>query len=93
MAESASAVAVRLSSSLALINATLQQLHSTQAFVRIASLKLITTLYRSCNNPRIICRLPKMEETLIAISQDGATLVAQELASNLVRAFHVNYVM
>jgi hypothetical protein len=34
-----------------------------------------------------------MEETLIAISQDGATLVAQELASNLVRAFHVNYVM
>ena len=93
MAESASAVAVRLSSSPALLNAALQQLQGSQAFVRITSLKLITTLYRNCKNPRMICRLPSMEETLIALSQDGGTIVAQELASNLVRAFHVHYVM
>ena len=93
MAESASAVAVRLSSSLALLNAALQQLQGFQAFVRITSLKLITTLYRSCKNPRMICRLPSMEDTLVALSQDGGTIVAQELASNLVRAFHVHYVM
>ncbi len=93
MAESASAVAVRLSSSLSLFHAALQQLQGSQAFVRIASLKLITALYRSCKNPRMICRLPSMEDTLIALSQDGETIVAQELASNLVRAFHVHYVM
>ena len=93
MAESASAVAVRLSSSLTLVNVALQQLQGSQAFVRITSLKLITTLYRCCKNPRMICRLPAMEDTLIALSQDGETIVAQELASNLVRAFHVHYVM
>jgi hypothetical protein len=93
MADSASAVAVRLSSSLALLNAALQQLQGTQAFVRITSLKLITTLYRYCKSPRMICRLPFMEDTLIALSQDGETIVAQELASNLLLAFHVHYVM
>ena len=93
MADSASAVAVRLSSSLALFNAALQQLQGTQAFVRITSLKLITTLYRCCKNPRMICRLPFMEDTLITLSQDGETIVAQELASNLLLAFHVHYVM
>jgi hypothetical protein len=93
MAESASAVAVRLSSSLALLSAALQQLQGSQAFVRITSLKLITALYRSSKNPRMICRLPSMEDTLIALSQDGETVLAQELASNLVCAFHVHYVM